>query len=198
MDPEEDKVVTFEKLPINQFMFYDYHIITLAQNQVGQAQFTLEITVIYTKVQSVSSSTVKGILFLIFFIIVFYLLSMLHASKKVDLFILCKKKPLTQDEIARQKYAKEISMALDDMLPVDYGQAPPPAKKDDESSKDSFFDDDPYIGHTAHRTGVSDAGVASILKEPLAVVVEEPNPDADVAVQVVNLERQPSFGSDCE
>jgi hypothetical protein len=41
-------------------------------------------------------------------IIVLYVLSMLHAADKVDLFKHCKKQPLTPEELARLKYRNEI------------------------------------------------------------------------------------------
>ena len=51
-----------------------------------------------------------------------------------------------------------------------------PNEKKQESLKDSFFEDEPYIGHTAHRSGVS--GV----EERLASIVEANNPDAHIGL----------------
>ena len=62
----------------------------------------------YSKVRVLSNLGVAMIFIAIVLVIVIYTLSMLHASKKLDLFKHCKKKPLTPEELARLKYKNEI------------------------------------------------------------------------------------------
>ena len=123
----------------------------MAQNEYGQASFQVTITVEYFNVGTLSGGAITGIIFLVLILITFYALSMLHASKKLDLFQHCKKKPLSPEELARIKYINEIQLALDDVLPgvvdTSRGQLSMNGKEQDPNLTDSFFADDPYIGH---------------------------------------------------
>lgn len=68
----------------------------------------MTITVQYEQVRVLSNLGVALMFLAAVSIIVLYVLSMLHAADKVDLFKHCKKQPLTPEELARLKYRNEI------------------------------------------------------------------------------------------
>jgi len=90
----------FEKITVNELIYGDFHVVTMAQNDFGQATFSVDITVYYSQLRVISNSGVAMMVIALFMAVGIYSVSLLHVSKKIDLFKLCKKKPLTQEEEA--------------------------------------------------------------------------------------------------
>ena len=63
----------------------DFRVITMAQNRVGKASFSIELTIKYARVGTLPGGAIFGIVLLFIVVIVSYVLSILHASKKINL-----------------------------------------------------------------------------------------------------------------
>ena len=179
----EAKEFFFEKVPVNEFIYEDFHVLSMAQNKVGNQTFGIELKADFTQVGLLSGGEIAGILVCIVVAIVFYTLSMLHVSKKVDLFKVCKKKPLSPEELARIKNRKAIQLALEESPPSKQQSfeqsAEITAKEEPVSLKDSFFADDPYIGHKVPR-GLN--GSAPAVVPDAEACLEAHNPNTNIGL----------------
>lgn len=114
-----------------ELIYEDFQVISFAElgDEEISYPFNVELEITYSRVGTLNVVEVSVIISSIVLWIIFYVLSFLHCAKTVDLFKPCRRKPITEEQLARINYAKEVNMCLERIKPAEENEWDPKLRK---------------------------------------------------------------------